>query len=69
MATQTTRIDVKCHFDCPGDEEVIQDLEMYMLAVYSYPDQFADKPHLSFQQHLLNVLHAENCRAAGNLQS
>ncbi|HKN37446.1 MAG TPA: hypothetical protein VJX16_29740 [Terriglobales bacterium] len=60
---------MRCHFDCPGDEDAIQDLDMYMLALYSYPDQFADDPHLSFQQHLQNVIDAENRRVAGNLQS
>jgi hypothetical protein len=69
MATQTTRIDGRCHFDCPKDEEAIRDLDMYMLALWSYPDQFADKPHLSFQQHLQNVMQAESRRADGYLQS
>ncbi|HKN33789.1 MAG TPA: hypothetical protein VJX16_11165 [Terriglobales bacterium] len=69
MAPQNTGIDVTCHFDCPGDNEAIQDLDMYMLAVYSYPDHFAGKPHLTFQRHLRNVIHAESRRAAGNLQS
>jgi len=69
MATQITRIAVKIHFECPGDENAIQDLNMYILAVYSYPDQFADKPHLSFQQHLLNVIDAESRRASGKFQS
>ncbi|PYY07255.1 MAG: hypothetical protein DMG69_20385 [Acidobacteria bacterium] len=69
MATQTTRIDVIGLFDCPGDKETVKDLDIYLLALYSYPDQFADRPQLSFQQHLENVIHAENRRLAGNLQS
>ena len=69
MATQTTKTDTRCHFDCPGDEEAIQDLDVYLLALWSYPDQFADQSHLSFQQHLQNVMQAESRRADGYLQS
>jgi hypothetical protein len=69
MATQTTWTDLLGRFDSYGGEHTTQDVDIYMLALYSYPDRFADEPYLSFEQHLHNVIHAENRRAVGNLQS
>lgn len=53
----------------PREKETLEDLTIYMLALDSYPDQFAGKPHLSFQQHLQNLIYAESRRVSGNLQS
>jgi len=69
MAMQTTWIDLLGCFDSSTEEHTTQDFNIYMLALYSYPDRFADEPYFSFEQHLHNVIHAENRRAAGNLQS
>ena len=69
MATHTTRTDLMGGFDYPGDEGPIHELNIYILALDSYPDQFADEPRLSFQQHLQSVIFAENRRLAGNLQA
>src|SRR5438445_154504 len=44
MATHTTRTDLMGGFDYPGDEGPIHELNIYILAIDSYPDQFADNP-------------------------
>jgi hypothetical protein len=69
MDTQMTWSNFVGCFDCSEYDDKIQDLNIYILALYSYPDHVTDEPHLSFELHLQNVIHAENRRAAGHLQS
>jgi hypothetical protein len=68
MATHTTGTDLLRALD-HGDDGAIGELNVYILALDSYPDHFADEPRLSFQQHLQNVIIAENRRLAGHLQA
>jgi hypothetical protein len=69
MAKLTRGIDLIELFESSGDLATFQEVNVYMLALCSYPDQFADKPDLSFQQHLQNVIQAEQSRLAGVLPS
>ncbi|PYX81197.1 MAG: hypothetical protein DMG70_20420 [Acidobacteria bacterium] len=69
MAKLTRGIDLIQLFESSEDVGTIQEVNVYMLALCSYPDQFADKPHLSFQQHLQNVIQAEHGRLTGILPS
>jgi len=69
MAKLTRGIDLIQLFDSSGGLETLQEVNVYMLAHCSYPDQFAEKPGLSFQQHLQNVIQAEHGRLAGILPS
>jgi hypothetical protein len=44
------------HSDFSGKVEAIQDLKTYLIALYSYADQFAAHRNLSFQKHLMTVM-------------
>ena len=54
--TTVTGSAVPIPFEYLGASDVIQDLKAYFVAVYSYPDHFAEHPELTFQEHLLNVM-------------
>jgi len=40
--------------------EVRREIDNFLLALYSYPDRFADDPCLSFDQYLCSIMAAES---------
>jgi hypothetical protein len=45
-------------WDAARQRDVQQEIDNFLRALSSYPDRFAHKPHLSFQQHLSSIVSA-----------
>lgn len=46
-------------FQYAGTGEASEDLKAYLLAIYSYADHLSREPRLTFEEHLLSILKAE----------
>lgn len=53
LSTQTSHV-----LDAARERDVQQEIDSFLRALSSYPDRFAHKPHLSFQQHLSSIVSA-----------
>jgi hypothetical protein len=55
MSTKKHRPIMVCVSDATRAQEVQQEIENFLRALNSYPDEFAHDPRLSFEQHLLSM--------------
>lgn len=46
--------------DDTREVEVRREIDNFLLALYSYPERFADDPYLSFEQYFCSIMAAES---------